>query len=73
MAAVVGATGLAAGTPLLVDALEWTPLLGLPVSMLSASAVTQVIGETALLLYSGQLAVADATAPLIEPAPIPSQ
>ena len=40
MAAVVGATGLAAGTPLLFDALEWTPLLGLPASMLSASTTT---------------------------------
>jgi hypothetical protein len=73
MAAVVGATGLAAGTPLLVDALEWTPLIGLPVSMLSARAVTQVIGDTAIRLYSGQLAIADATAPLIGPTPTPSQ
>jgi hypothetical protein len=73
MAAVVGATGLAAGAPLLLDALESTPLLGLPVSMLSASAMTQVIGETALRLYSGQLAVVDATAPLIGPAPTLSQ
>jgi hypothetical protein len=73
MAAVVGATGLAAGTPLLLDALGWTPLLGLPVSMLSASAVTQMIGETALRLYGGQLAVVDATPPLIGRAPIPSQ
>jgi hypothetical protein len=68
MAAVVGATGLAAGTPLLVDALNWTPLLGLPVSMLSASAVTQLIGDSALRLYGGQLAIGDAAAPLIGPA-----
>jgi hypothetical protein len=73
MAAVVGATGLAAGTPLLFDALEWTPLLGLPASMLSASTTTQMIGDTALRLYSGQLAIGDATGPLIEPAPTPSQ
>jgi hypothetical protein len=73
MAAVVGVTGLAAGTPLLFDALEWTPLLGLPASMLSASAATQVIGDTALRLYSGQLAIGDVTAPLIGPAPTPSQ
>jgi hypothetical protein len=72
MAAVVGATGLAAGTPLLVDALEWTPLVGLPVSMLSARAVTQVIGDTAIRLYRGQLAIAGATAPSIGPA-TPSQ
>jgi hypothetical protein len=72
MAAVVGATGLAAGTPLLVDALEWTPLIGLPVSMLSARAVTQVIGDTAIRLYRGQLAIAGATAPSIGPA-TPSQ
>jgi hypothetical protein len=73
MAAVVGATGLAAGTPLLLDALEWTPLLGLPVSMLSASAMTQMIGDTALRLYSGQLAIGDASAPLIGTAPTLSQ
>jgi hypothetical protein len=69
IAAVVGATGLAAGTPLLLDALEWTPLLGLPVSMLSASAITQAIGDTAVRLYSGQLTIADATVPSIGPAP----
>jgi hypothetical protein len=73
MAAVVGATGLAAGAPLLLNVLEWTPLLGLPVSMLSASAITQMIGDTALRLYSGQLAIGDASAPLIGPAPTLSQ
>jgi hypothetical protein len=73
MAAVVGATGLAAGTPLLLDALEWTALIGLPVSMLSASAITQMIGDTALRLYSGQLTIGDASAPLIGPAPTLSQ
>jgi hypothetical protein len=71
MAAVVGVTGLAAGTPLLFDALEWTPLIGLPASMLSASTTTQMIGDAALRLYSGQLAIGDATAPLLGPAAIP--
>jgi hypothetical protein len=73
MAAVVGATGLAAGAPLLLDALEWTPLLGLPVSMLSASAITQMIGDTALRLYSGRLAIGDASAPSIGPEPTLAQ
>jgi hypothetical protein len=69
MAAVVGASGLAAGTPLLADALEWTPLIGLPVSMLSASAVTQLIGDTALRLYTGQLTTGSAAATLAGAAP----
>jgi hypothetical protein len=69
MVAVVGASGLAAGAPLLADALEWTPLIGLPVSMLSASAVTQLIGDTALRLYTGQLATGDAAATSAGPAP----
>jgi hypothetical protein len=73
MAAVVGATGLAAGTPLLLDALEWTPLVGLPVAMLSASAVTRLIGDTALRLYSGQLAIGQAAAPVLGSAPARSR
>jgi len=62
MATVIAATGLSAGTPYLLQALEWAPVIGLPASMLSASATTQVIGETALRLYSGQLTTSAAAA-----------
>lgn len=52
MIAVVAATGLAAGTPLALQALNLSPLLGLPASGLTAAAVARLIGETAIQHYA---------------------
>ena len=51
LAAVVAATGLAAGAPFLMDALDLNPLLSLPTAGLTASAVSLLIGEQAIRLY----------------------
>ncbi len=52
MAAVVAATGAAAAAPLLVHALELNPLYAIPAGGLTATAVTRLIGERAIKLYS---------------------
>jgi hypothetical protein len=51
MVSVVAATLLAAGAPLLMQALDLHPLLSLPAAGLTASAMTQLIGERAIRLY----------------------
>jgi len=51
MAAVVAATGLAVGAPLLLDALDLNPLLSVPAAGLTASTVARLIGEQAISLY----------------------
>jgi hypothetical protein len=51
MAAIVAATGLASGTPLLVHALELNPLYALPAGGLMATVANQMIGETAIRTY----------------------
>ncbi len=56
MVAVVAATGLAAGTPLLLKALDLNPLLTLPAAGLTASAVAQLIGDQAIRFYGQALA-----------------
>ena len=63
MVAVVGATLLAAGAPLLMQALDLHPLLSLPAAGLTASAMTQLIGERAIRLYreSSETSVASLT------------
>jgi hypothetical protein len=53
MAAVVAATGVAASAPLLFQVLELNPLYALPAGGLAATAVTQLIGESAIRLYNG--------------------
>jgi hypothetical protein len=55
MVAVVAATGLAAGTPLLLNALDLNPLLALPAAGLTASAVAQLIGDQAIRFYGKAL------------------
>lgn len=52
MLAVVAATGMAAGAPLLANALDVSPLLSLPASAIAASAAAQMIGEQAIRIYS---------------------
>lgn len=52
MLAIVAATGLAAGAPLLANILGINPLFALPAAGLTASAVATLIGETAIQYYS---------------------
>jgi hypothetical protein len=52
MAAVVAASGLVAASPLLARNAGIEPNLSLPVGTLTAAAMTQVIGRTAIALYS---------------------
>jgi hypothetical protein len=51
IAAVVAATGLAASAPLLIRILEWEPFYAIPAAALSATAVTRLIGESAIRFY----------------------
>jgi hypothetical protein len=53
MLAVVAATGLAAGVPLLADVLDITPLVSVPVGGITAGAAARMIGEEAIRIYSG--------------------
>ena len=55
MVAVVAATGLAAGAPLLLNALDLNPLLALPAAGLTASTVAQLIGDRAIRFYGEAL------------------
>lgn len=52
MLAVVAATGLATGIPMLVHALDVNPLLALPAAGVTASGVAMAIGEQAINYYS---------------------
>jgi uncharacterized protein (DUF697 family) len=51
--AVVAATGLAAGLPLLAGVLDINPLFSLPAGGITAWAAARMIGEQAIRLYSG--------------------
>jgi hypothetical protein len=64
MVSVVMATGLAAGAPLLVQALEINPLLALPAGGLTTAAVAKLIGESAIRHYSRELPEPAAPAPV---------
>lgn len=55
MMAVVAATGFAPGATLAVQALEMLPVVALPAGGLTATAVSRLIGETAIQYYSGEL------------------
>lgn len=55
MVSVVLATGLAAGAPLLVQALEVNPLLTLPTAGLTSATVARLTGESAIRYYSREL------------------
>ncbi len=52
MLAVVAATGLAAGAPLLANVLDINPLLSLPAGGITAYAAARMIGEEAIRHYS---------------------
>lgn len=62
MVAVVMATGLAAGAPLLIRALAVNPLWALPAGGLTCASAAQLIGESAIRFYS-QEAPAQAALP----------
>ncbi len=49
--AVVAASGASAAAPLLVSQLKWNPLAAIPVSGLTATAVTQLVGLEAIRLF----------------------
>ena len=53
MVAVVAATGLVAGAPLALQALDLNPFYALPASGLTAAAVARLIGEAAIKQYTG--------------------
>jgi len=52
MVSVVLATGLAAGAPLVVKAMQVNPLWALPAGGLTCAAAAQLIGESAIRFYS---------------------
>ena len=54
LATVVAATAAAAATPMLIHALELNPIYALPAGGLAATAVTRLIGESAIRLYSSE-------------------
>jgi len=56
MAAVVLASGLGAGAPLLLQALKLNPLWALPVGGLSSASVVKAIGGSAIRFYSREAA-----------------
>ncbi len=64
MVSVVGATGLAAGAPLLLQAFELNPLFALPAGGLASASVAQLIGESAIRFYGQEVAEAVVPAPI---------
>jgi hypothetical protein len=50
--AVVLATGIAAGAPLLVKTMGLNPLLAMPAGGLTCAGAAQLIGESAIRFYS---------------------
>ena len=65
MLAVVAATGLAAGVPLLATALGINPLVSIPVAGITAYTAAQLIGEEAIRFYSRPALEAPPSAPAI--------
>lgn len=68
MAAVVAASGLGAAAPLLVQRLGLQPLYAIPAGALSMAAVTQLVGNAAILYYRRQGALAPTPADTAEAA-----
>lgn len=48
---VIGASTASAATPLLINKLQWNPLVAIPASGATATLVTQLIGAAAIRLY----------------------
>ncbi len=66
MASVAIAVGLAASAPFLVRVLELNPWYSLPAAAISATAVTQLIGESAISLYEDAARLSPDDVPLLE-------
>jgi hypothetical protein len=66
MMAVVAASGLSFATPLVATALEWHPAAALPLSGLTATAASKLIGESALAFYKRKSRKAAAAAARLE-------
>jgi hypothetical protein len=58
MMTVVAASGLSAASPFLVNALDWHPAAAIPASGLTATAVSKLIGESAIAFYKARRATA---------------
>ena len=69
MMAVVAASGIAASSPFLVNALQWNPMAAIPASGLSSALITQLIGAAAIRHYAKKPAAAAAPALLTTAAP----
>jgi len=69
MMSVVAASGLVAGAPFLVNALDWHPLAAIPTSGLTAASVTKLIGRAAIQLYGRREEIV-VQQPLLSPAPL---
>jgi hypothetical protein len=63
MVAVVLATGIAAGAPLLIRTMGANPLLALPAGGLTCAGAAQLIGESAIRFYGGQETLPEAVIP----------
>jgi hypothetical protein len=50
----MAAVGIGTAAPFLVRVLELNPLYALPAAAISAAAVTQIVGESAIKLYKGE-------------------
>ena len=69
MMAVVAASGVAAASPFLVNALQWNPLAAIPTSGLSSALITQLIGAAAIRHYARHPCAPAAKVLLTQPAP----
>ncbi len=63
--AVIAASGASAAAPFLVSQLKWNPLAAIPVSGLTATAVTQLIGMEAIRLYKKKQSGASSQIPAL--------
>ena len=63
--AVVAASGMSAASPVLVSAMQWHPAAAIPASGLTASAVTKLVGESAIAFYKEREAAMDLSADLV--------
>jgi hypothetical protein len=54
MLAVIAATGLTSGMPLLVRKLGWEPWYGIAAGSLATTGISQAIGEAAIRYYAGE-------------------
>jgi hypothetical protein len=51
MMAIIASSGLAAGAPLLVQRMGWSPMAAIPTAGLTVAAITQIVGNAAIAYY----------------------